>query len=263
MATSLRFLHEVLGLERLHYGLWSGEPPTLEGLKAAQARYSELLQSWIPEGVRRILDVGAGVGTDALELARRGYRVEGLSPDPYQRQVFEQRTGLPFHLCRYQEFETEEPYDLVLMSESAQYIWLGALFEKTRELAPGGHLLMADYFLAEEVPAGEAQRGAGHPLPRLRAAAEAAGCRLLREEDLTERVLPTLELGRQWLERYFDPSLAILDDSLAARWPRLWGAGKRLLRRPFGGLARQRELLDAEAFRRRQRYLLMLWRVGT
>jgi MPBQ/MSBQ methyltransferase len=82
IATSLRFLHEVLGLERLHYGLWDGEDLDLDGLRAAQERYSERLRSWIPEGVSSILDVGAGVGTDALELSRAGYEVEGLSPDP-------------------------------------------------------------------------------------------------------------------------------------------------------------------------------------
>lgn len=260
VATSLRFLHEVLGLERLHYGLWDGEPLTLAGLESAQRRYSELLHSWIPDGVRSILDVGAGVGTDALALSRLGYEVEGLSPDPYQQQRFVERTGLPFHLARFQDHRPGRTYDLVLMSESAQYIWIEALCDKVRELAPGGWLLLADYFVdAKTVPD---YLKSAHPLPDFRRRAAAAGLRLEREEDVTERVLPTLELAASWLDRYVEPTVDILTDTFEGRRPGLARLARPLLRRALDKGRRKRRELDAEEFARNSRYLVMLWSVA-
>lgn len=257
VATSLRFLHEVLGLEHLHYGLWDGEPSTLAGLRTAQARFSELLLAWIPEGVRRILDVGAGVGTDALELTRRGYEVEGLSPDPYQQHHFVERTGLPFHLTRLQDFTADEPYDLILMSESAQYIWVETIFDKVRELAPRGYLLLADYFLVER--RGPSYRKAAHPLPEFLERAAATGFRLQQQEDITAAVLPTLELANSWIERFVDPTVQIAADSFRARRPRLFTLTRPLVRWALARSAASRRQIDPEEFARTKRYLLMLW----
>lgn len=260
ISTSLRFMHEVLGLERLHYGLWEDEPLSLEGLKSAQRRYSQVLQSWIPEGVESILDVGAGVGADAQEMSREGYRVEGLSPDPYQEREFTRRTGLPFHLVRFQEFESERAYDLILMSESAQYIWLESLFQKVCELAPGGHLLIADYFLAAEPEPGN--RKTAHPEGSFRRRAEAAGLHLEREEDVTERAAPTLDLAGHWVRSYVEPSLAIGAETLASRRPLLFRIARALLgKRLRRALEKQRRQIDGAEFRRSMRYKLMLWRV--
>jgi MPBQ/MSBQ methyltransferase len=254
--TQLRFLHEVLGLERFHYGLWSGEEVDIDGLRRAQARYAEMLASWIPAGVETVLDVGCGIGTDTLELARRGYTIEGLSPDPHQRDAFVALTGLPFHLARFQDFQPPRRYDLVLMSESAQYIWLHSLFPAVARAAPGGHLLVADYFTVE---AGDGpEHKSGHPLAEFDAAAAGAGFELLRDEDITDRVLPTLELATLWLDRYAEPSLAILGDSLRGRYPRL---GRTVLGRVEKSFAGQRRVLDPEVFARAKRYLARLYRV--
>ena len=77
--STLRFLHEVLRLEHLHYGLWEDEERDLAGLSQAQKRFCDELVSWVPEGVRSILDVGAGIGTTSQALSREGFEVEGLS----------------------------------------------------------------------------------------------------------------------------------------------------------------------------------------
>ena len=118
----LRLYAEVLGLEHLHYGLWDGDPFNLDGLKAAQQRYTEHLTSQIGSGVRSILDCGCGIGTTALMLKQRGYDVEALTPDEAQKKTVEERTGLTCHLARFQDFRPEPAYDLVLMSESCGYI---------------------------------------------------------------------------------------------------------------------------------------------
>jgi len=257
----LRFCHEVLGLDHLHYGLWDGEPLDLEGLASAQQRYTETLLEWVPEGVDSILDVGCGTGATGRELRDRGFDVEGLSPDPYQQQLFARRVGRPFHLGRFQEFEPAKTYDLVLMSESSQYIWLDSLFPAVRRAAPGGYLLVADYFT---VGVGEGSgKQSGHPLDDYLEAAAAAGLELLRQEDVTARALPTLELAGRWHQRYIDPSLTMLGDHFAAKYPRLFRCGRWLL----GGwierrLGAGRREMDATEFRRRKCYQLLLFHVG-
>jgi len=257
VATSLRFLHEVLGLDRLHYGLWEGEPTTLDGLRAAQDRYSLLMHGWIPSGVRSILDVGCGVGTDAAELTELGYAVEGLSPDPYQQGKFIERTALPFHLARLQDFSPGRTWDLVLMNESAQYVWLDALFPKLRELTPDGWVLLADYFLAAD-PGGD--RVSPHPLERFRALAREHGFEIEREEDVTDRAVPTLELLAEWNRRYVERSSAILSTSLSARHPLLFRLGRRLAGAALSRWYRELADLEPAEFRRTRRYVVMLLR---
>ncbi len=259
VSLSLRFYAEVLGLEHLHYGLWDGEPLSLEGLKTAQQRYAETLAEWIPRGTRSVLDVGCGLGTFARMLAQRGFAIEGLSPDPYQQQAFSQRVQAPFHLVRFQEFVPQHPFDLIVMSESVQYIWLDRLFPAVRRVAPQGHLLLADYF---RLPVqGELPRGSGHDLRAFLAEAQRQGLVLEQQEDITDRVTPTLDLARQWLESYLDPTLRLLNETFAARYPRLFALGHRLLRRRLAKVRAGREMLEREHFQRTRRYLIMRFRV--
>lgn len=256
----LAALADVVGLEHLHYGLWDGEAVDRQGLERAQERYLERLESLIPPGVRRILDVGCGTGAFSRRLTAAGYEVEGLSPDPKQQRLYAERVGRPFHLGAFQDFFPAVPFDLVLMSESSQYVWLDSLFPAIHRAAAGGHLLLADYFVTQQD--GSAMAKSGHPLETFRAKAAAAGLDLDHEEDITEATLPTLELGRQWVERYVKPSGSVIEEWIGSRRPRLL----RLLRRLFAGAARRKlgeleALLDPEAFARVKRYLILRYRV--
>ena len=97
---ALHFYRDVLGLERLHYGMWLPDDPlTMEALQAAQKRYEDFLIENVPEGVERILDVGCGTGELCLNLKRKGYLVEGLSPDINQKAVFAEKIDAPFHFA--------------------------------------------------------------------------------------------------------------------------------------------------------------------
>jgi MPBQ/MSBQ methyltransferase len=259
VSTSLRLMREVLDLDHLHYGLWQGEQLDLEGLKKAQDRYAEKLCDWVPEGVRSILDVGCGTGSMAVRLRDRGFEVEGLAPDPYLGEVFTERTGLVFHLARFQEFEPERGYDLILMSESAQYIWLDSLFPHVCRVAPGGHLLLADYFVIDND--GSQAARSGHPLAGFLNRADESGCELLRREDVTEQTAPTLALASSWLDKYGIKIAAVLGERAHRRHPWLYRLGDKL----FGGrirrkLEQERTLCDPEIFRRLKRYELMLFR---
>ena len=253
--TGLRFYHDVVGLDHLHYGLWNGEPRTLDGLKTAQEGYAEALAAWIPEGVQTVLDVGCGTGATTVVLEGRGFRVDGLAPDPYQEVLFRRRTAAAFHLTRFQEFDPENTYDLVLMSESAQYIWLPDLFASVCRTAAGGWLLVSDYFRLDDDGGGSGP--SGHPLDEFMARAVENGLELVRREDITELVTPTLDLASGWLERYVEPTIRLVVE----RYPALARVGRWVtpgLTQKFEDLKVQ---VDSEAFARSKQYLVLLFKV--
>ena len=194
--TALRFYHEILGLEQLHYGLWENDDFNLDGLKVAQERYSDHLISFFPTSIKSILDVGAGTGATAEKLQVRGYEVEALSPDPYQQFLFQQSRDIIFHLTRFQDFKPDKTYDLVLMSESCQYIPIRGLFKNVMACAPGGYWLIDDYFVAN--PDETAMSRSGHRLDEFLSLAEQYGFELIKEEDITDRAAISLDLARSF-----------------------------------------------------------------
>jgi MPBQ/MSBQ methyltransferase len=254
---SLRFCHQVLKLDHLTYGLWDGENLDLEGLRLAQARYSAKLLGWIPPKISKVLDVGCGVGENARLLAARGFEVEGLSPDPFQQQVFRQRTGLPFHLTRFENFEPRQRYDLVLMSESAQYLFLDRLFGAVAAAAPGGHLLIADYFNRNGAEGRIAK--SGHRWEAFLEEAGKRGFRLEREEDITLQVLPTLQLATQWLQNHGLPAFELIRDTVDARYPMIYQILRKLLASRLRKIEDALQLIDPEAFARHKRYSFLLF----
>lgn len=217
----LRTFHEVLRLEALHFGLWNpGEEPTLDNLRTAQTRYTEHLLELFPPDVKRVLDAGCGTGATAVFLKQRALAVECLTPDAYQIEVFRKMRGdgIALHHSKLQDFTSKEPFDLVLMSESAQYVPTQQLFAAARRnLIPGGWLLISDYFRKQP----GAYYKTCHVLPDFLKAAEAAGFTLEHQEDITDRVLPTLVLGQLIYRRYVLPVLEIVSGLLQDRAPML------------------------------------------
>src|SRR5215472_16773100 len=72
----------------------SGQPGWLGGLGnvrnvVRQEMISRQLNKHLPEPPARVLDVGAGQGTQSIRLARAGHRVLAVEPDPEMRAVFQ------------------------------------------------------------------------------------------------------------------------------------------------------------------------------
>ncbi|MBT6866963.1 MAG: methyltransferase domain-containing protein, partial [Candidatus Marinimicrobia bacterium] len=152
----LKLYSETIRSPFLHYGFWD-EPKSvdldsvnLQEIKDAQGRYIEHLSSFIPSNVKSILDVGCGIGGNADYLHNKGYHIETLSPDDFQRTVIDEKFKgeMKFHHCKFEKFDPQQKYDLILESESACYIKIDQGFEKAREtLRDGGYLLASDYFV--------------------------------------------------------------------------------------------------------------------
>lgn len=259
---ALRFYSEVLGLERLHYGLWHEDDPfTLEGLKSAQLRYEDMLISRIPDGVVHVLDVGCGTGVMSSRIKAAGYDIEGLSPDVNQERPYVEKVGAPFHLCRFEDFTGKARFDCIIMSESSQYIKLSLLFHRAFEaLKPGGSLMICDY-LVNDGAAGVLSKS-GHRETAFRDAAKAGGFRLVAEEDITDAAVKTLDLAMDAVRR-IKLGFEIATEKSRKRHPRLFALGQWLSRKKVAKAEQQLVLLDSTAFKMHKKYGYFLFQAVT
>ncbi|HVR28738.1 MAG TPA: methyltransferase domain-containing protein, partial [Thermoanaerobaculia bacterium] len=276
----LRFLHDTLGLEHLHYGLWDRDDRelTFTALRRAQERYAHrLLEVIATLPVADVLDVGCGFGTNASLLAHHGYRVALLSPDPYQLARIE-NGFMAKHLTRFEEFVPSDYCDLVLMSESSQYVRdLDRLFAVAASaLRQPGYLLIADYFTRR--PRGERRHPierSGHAIDELRTKARAAGFELQLDEDISEAVLPTLELAARLVDQHLTRTLRDLDTDFSAKCGRTRPLSRWMRRQlKYRSLCMAihwverrvasdfRPRIDPDAFRRLKEYRILLFQRG-
>ena len=255
---ALRLYADVLGLNHLHYGLWDDDSFDLEGLKVAQDRFTDHLIALIGPAPKSVLDCGCGLGTTAAKLKSLGYDVEALTPDPYQKEKVEERSDVTCHLGRFQDFRPSRRYDLVLMSESCSYIPVDGQIDAVKRVAAGGQWLVADYFVFKKDKSELGKNG--HELDSFLAKCEAAGMVRDYEEDITERILPTLDLARKAIDDYALPMGKALSEWLTDRHPVLFPPILKMVlffaRKPIRKAESQRILLDRDAYRKARRYAI-------
>lgn len=258
----------VTGSSYLHYGYWetlpnSSEELTLSSLRAAQEAYTAKLFSFIPQGTNTVLDVGCGIGGNAKYFLERGFSVEGLAPDALQQQRFLQNTNgqVPFYLTRFEDFQQTHSYDLILFSESSQYIAVDDLAQgAARLLSSGGYLLIADMMRSDP----EYQEGIFsncHVITVLQEALERAGFTLIKAEDISNSVAPTIDLSLDYFRTFGLTTMKYISDVVAIAVPPLHALGrwafKRWLDKPIGeGLAAR------TIFERHLCYSIQLWQLS-
>lgn len=257
---TLRFYNEVLGLERLHYGIWlSDDELTIEKLKEAQIRYEDYLIENIPDSVNNILDVGCGMGSLARKLIGLGYHVEGLSPDINQKQIFTEHIDAIFHHTTFEDFSKSSQYDCIIMSESAQYINIDKLFVNTKRLLnKKGYLIVCDYFVLKNTMGIHSK--SGHDYENFMDIAKSNGFVVLTENDITESVLKTLDLGKDFINRAL---LAgdIGTEGIRRKHPYLSRLFFWPFKKKFEKLKQQIQLLDSREFKNNKTYRFILFQV--
>lgn len=256
----LLFATDVLGLQSLHYGYWPSPPSgtiSLTDFRGAQAAYSRLLLSYVPDTAQRVLDVGAGVGDNARLLASQGRSVFAISPDANHGKFYpKDAPRLAFEQTRFEDFRTHERFDLVLFSESHNYIDHATALEKSRALAKdGAHVLVSGMFRApDRGPLAADFVLEDHSYFR---AAREQGYAIEVVEDISENVLPTMTLVHDALA-----NIAPLG-RLGARYLRsvsplkaraLTLLGRRQLTRLADVLAYYQERTNPDYFRTHMRY---------
>ena len=264
----LKLYSETIRSDYLHYGFW-GEPNsveiesiTLQEIKNAQDRYIEHLASFIPNEVNSILDVGCGIGGNAEYLINQGYVVETLSPDDFQKSTIAEKFNnqMTFHHCKFEKFQPEKQYDLILESESACYIRINKGFEKAWEtLRAGGYLLASDYFVHFRDDSKNLHLRSSHDMEKYLSSAKAHGFELIREYDQTDNTMPTLDYGKYFIERFINPTIEYSVHSAKKNYPKTAALIGRLVAPKLEAKKNQLDLLDSSLFRKYRKYMIYLF----
>lgn len=250
--------------EHLHYGYWSdGLQVDVANLHIAQENYVNFLISHIPDGVTKILDVGCGTGRIAKRLVDMGYQVDCVSPSPFLSNQTRELLGSTSHIfeCLYEELQTENRYDLILFSESFQYIEPEQAVKKTLNLLnQGGYLLICDIF-KKEIP-GEKILPGGHPLTIFYNIVSECPLEPVKDLDITDQTAPTLDIVNDVFKQVVEPSVNLAQRLLDNRYPIMskflrWFYRKKIEkinRKYFSGEK------TGENFRKFKSYRLLLYR---
>ena len=264
----LKLYSESIRSPYLHYGFWddpeSIDPNelTLDDMVKAQGRYIEHLASFIPEEVKTILDVGAGIGGNSSYLISKGYEVEALSPDEYQETVFKEKYDgqVKFHRSKFENFEPEKKYDLVFESESACYIEIEPGWKTAQKtVRDGGYLLASDYFLYHNVGSGDWHIKASDDEKNYIKKAEEYGFKLIKEFDQTENTMPTLDGAKALMERFIFPTLEFSSNYLGKNHPFILKVIKKAFGKKVDDKMKQLSLLDSKNFKKYKRYMIYLF----
>ena len=150
--------------EHLHFGFWPDElEVSIDNLKKSQDYHSEKIINSIPKKVKTILDVGSGSGGLAEKMVEKGYNVDCVSPSHFLSDAIESKLSkkVNVHRSTFENLEIETKYDLVLFSESFQYVNINKSFKKIPSLLnKNGKLLICDFF--RQPGTGTKPLGGGH-----------------------------------------------------------------------------------------------------
>jgi SAM-dependent methyltransferase len=264
----LQLATRVLHLKSLHYGYWRGiDDITVDNFSLAQTKYTEKIVSWIPKKNLEILDVGAGIGDNAVALEEAGYRVTSLSPEPSQKEVFDEIVkkyeNIKFIQTCFEDYECKDKYDVVLMSESSNYFPIEkGLQQVNKYLKKDGYLFITGMFRKTQDTVYEEIHNLNEYLDR----SQEYGLKVLRDQDITDLVLPTLELGNKIYKHYGEPAIEVFSDFYRKAFPKklkfltfFFRKELIMLREALDSVSRR---LDPELFKKHVTYRFMIFSMG-
>ena len=269
---------QLLDVEDLHYGLWDSDLELkLGNLAAAQQRYNDMLLAQLPPPGRevRVLDIGCGTGQLLRQLLDRGYSADGVIPskdlgDSVRRKLAD-RPGHPSRIfeCGFEEFPVDQcrrHYDVALFSESFQYISPSVSLPILQAiLKPGALLLISDFFKSDapESASLDPGFGGGHPLREFYASMKRTPFVLMKDEDITRRVSPNMELVNDLLMNRIKPATLAVARYVDGRYPLLSRLALGLLRKKLERVNHKyfSGHRSKEVFERYKTYRLLLYRL--
>jgi len=242
---------QLLGVDDLHYGLWGEDlEPSFANMAEAQQRYTDLLISTLPSsegGETRILDIGCGTGHILGQLLDQGYLAEGVVPSrklaDLARKRLTERPDKPARLfeCTFEEFPVDQHihhYDAALFSESFHCMPMSASLPiLERIVKPGGLVVICDFFKTEhhgDGGPGDRSFGGGHAMRDFYVEMDKrASFTLLRDEDITKGVSPSIKLLDDTLMNKLLPSGRTLNRYLGDNYPLTYKLIKGIFKTAF------------------------------
>jgi SAM-dependent methyltransferase len=256
-------LNFLLKLEHLHYGYFKdGLEANVSNLKKAQENYEELLISNIPEGIKSILDVGCGAGRTAMNLTLKGYSVDCVSPNQRLINYAGMLTGdkVKYWVCRLQDLKIDNKYDLILFSESLQYIPVDKGIPIALQfLRPGGYIMVSDFFRND--PELKSKLGGGHRYDKWLKWRATFPVKTIIEKDITAETSPTVDIFNQFTQDVIKPSWESLWALGEDRFPLIIKIARRLYRKKLYEMEQKHFTgqRSGENFRKYKKYMFYLF----
>tara|TARA_B100001123_G_scaffold397723_1_gene481183 strand:- start:5 stop:844 length:840 start_codon:yes stop_codon:yes gene_type:complete len=212
-----------LDTEDLHYGYWPEKKVTsVQSFKKAQEAHSNLIIKHIPKETKRILDVGSGSGNLALQLINQGFQVDCVIPSEFLAEQVKAKLGdrSHIHICGFEQIDESNKYDLVLFSESFQYVKLVKSLEKISNMVNfGGHLLICDFFKRDVE--GKSPLGGGHAWNTFQSKISSHPLQLITDIDITAETAPTIDLLAKFNKEVLAPVASMSGEYLIDHYPKL------------------------------------------
>ena len=209
--------------EELHYGYWPNDrTATALNFSVAQERHSQLIIDNIPEGVKKILDVGSGSGSLAKKMVSLGYQVDCVIPSEFLAEKVQQKldASSKIHITKFEDLDISNNYDLILFSESFQYVHLIKSIDKILSiLDKNGYLLICDVF-HKNVSGVSPMRG-GHRLDLFENEIEKTDLIKKTDIDITLETAPTWDFLNQFLNEVAIPISDMSHSYMKYKYPKL------------------------------------------
>ena len=249
--------------EDLHFGYWpDGTPTDMSTISKAQSNHSDLIFSNIPDGVKNILDVGAGSGELAKKLIDQGYSVDCVSPSSFLSDTIQSKLPPQSTLYRttLEDLETDHRYDLIVFSESFQYVKIISGLSKCDHLLNhNGHLLICDFF-SIDTGSKSPLRG-GHKMSKFLETIDQFPFENIIDLDITKETAPTIGILDKLLTEFLIPSKDLSAKYLSSNFPMVtkllkWNLKKRIEKINRVYMSGQ---ITAESFIKHKSYRLLLY----
>ena len=212
-----------LGTEDLHYGYWPNyKEANIHNLAKAQEAHSQLIIDNIPDKTRSILDVGSGSGNLALKLLNLGYNVDCVVPSKFLAEQVTSKLGnrSKIYICDFENVDELQKYDLILFSESFQYVKLSESLNKIEKMLNlSGHLLICDFF-SRNIP-GRSPMGGGHSWNGFQETISNHALNLVVDTDITEETAPTIDLLAKFNLDVLSPIVKMSREYLVDHYPKI------------------------------------------
>ena len=209
--------------EELHYGYWPNDKTaTAQNFSEAQERHSQLIIDNIPKGVKKILDVGSGSGSLAKKIVALGYQVDCVIPSEFLADKVQQKLdgSSKIHITKFEDLDISNNYDLILFSESFQYVHLIKSIDKILSiLDKNGYLLICDVF-HKNVSGISPMRG-GHRLVLFENEIEKTDLVKKADIDITLETAPTWDFLNQFLNEVAIPISDMSHSYMKYKYPKL------------------------------------------
>ena len=209
--------------EHLHFGYWPDNLSlNIDNLKQAQDYHSDQIINAIPKKVDTILDVGSGSGGLADKLIEKKYKVECVSPSEYLSDAIEEKLNnkVKVHRSTFENLNIDKKFDLVIFSESFQYVNIQKTLSKVPNfLNENAHLLICDFFRKPDTST--KLLGGGHAWDDFYNEISSTSFENILDEDITIETARTYDLINKIINNVAEPVRDLSAKYLESNYPKI------------------------------------------